>query len=382
MFERGYPVHDTAVHEILSTPLRLNADTQRTGKGITVAFVDSGFYPHPDLGDRVLTHVDATEPRVVESRRRFHRPMWYGWHGQMTSTIACGDGRLSEGYYRGLAPQANLVLIKVSTPKRQIKEPDILRGLEWLTAHHVRFGVRVVNVSVGGDFPNADPEYSLHRVVRRLVDEGVVVVTAGGNNPSAPLVPPATAPEAITVGGYDDHNSLDRTHWRLYGHSTGRAFDGTPKPDILAPAAWIASPILPRTSVARESQWLAPLMRLPKEDAKALRTLLKEAYTDLGLTKAQATRPTAQVMADLQSRILEHKIIHPHYQHVGGTSVAAAVVSGLVAQMLEANSRLTPGMVKDMLIRTAVRLPEAPLEPQGAGAIRAGDAVANAAAHT
>jgi serine protease AprX len=74
----------------------------------------------------------------------------------------------------------------------------------------------------------------------------------------------------------------------------------------------------------------------------------------------------------------EQKFIHPHYQHVDGTSMAAPIVSGVVAQMLEANPSLTPAQVKEILMVTADPLNDAPAERQGAGAINAGRAVAAA----
>ena len=70
------------------------------------------------------------------------------------------------------------------------------------------------------------------------------------------------------------------------------------------------------------------------------------------------------------------KFIHPHYQHVDGTSMAAPIVSGIVAQMLEANPSLTPTQVKEILMMTADPLNDAPAERQGAGAVNAGRAVA------
>src|SRR5579859_5957980 len=176
---------------------RCAAPTNVTGRGITIAFIDSGFYPHPDLAGRVLCHIDATSERIVEGRR-FNSPEWYSWHGQMTSVIAAGAGEA----FPGLARESTLVLIKVSTVHKQIKERDILRGLRWLLANHARLGVRVVNLSVGGDFESADPDHPIYGAVAQLTAAGVVVCAAAGNGARQHLVPPASAPNAITVGGY------------------------------------------------------------------------------------------------------------------------------------------------------------------------------------
>src|ERR1044072_9417392 len=97
---------------VIPTSVRLNANPEYTGKGLTMAFLDSGFYPHPDLAGRLLAYHDlagertsllATDP--VES---------WQWHGTQTSVSATGNGRLSDGVYRGLASESKLVLVKVS----------------------------------------------------------------------------------------------------------------------------------------------------------------------------------------------------------------------------------------------------------------------------
>lgn len=379
MFPRGFPSHPPYTKTLIPTPVRINADLAYTGRGVVIAFIDSGFFPHPDLGDRVIVHIDASLSTISEGTR-FTRPMWYSWHGEMTSVVACGDGRTSNGLYRGVAPDARLVLIKVSTPDKRIRETDILRGLKWLIANHERFQVQVVNISVGGDAPSSDPRHPLYVAIRTLIDQGVTVIVAGGNSPSFPLVPPNSTPEAIAVGGYDDENTLDRSQWRLYSNSYGKAYDGTPKPEILAPAAWIAAPILPGTFVEREARWLAPMLDLAEHDDEGLKALLARGWRDLGLTRAEASAPDQAVRLKVLEHLREHKIVDSQHQYVGGTSVSAAVISGVVGHMLEANPRLTPHEIKDILIRTAVPLPHAPLEAQGAGVVNAAEAVALSAA--
>ena len=101
---------------ILPTPVRLGAPEDRTGRGVTIAFLDSGFYAHPDLvkpRDRILRYVDVNDPRA--RRRDLERPDESSWHGMMTSVVACGNGWLSRGLYRGLASEASVVLVKVGT---------------------------------------------------------------------------------------------------------------------------------------------------------------------------------------------------------------------------------------------------------------------------
>jgi serine protease AprX len=84
---------------------------------------------------------------------------------------------------------------------------------------HRRFNIRIVNISVGGDFVSHDPNHPLHKAIHTLTEAGVTVVVAAGNRNADYLVPPASAADAITVGGIDDCNSLDQSLWRAYHHS-------------------------------------------------------------------------------------------------------------------------------------------------------------------
>jgi serine protease AprX len=376
LFTPNYPYSQPGDPALLSTGERTGALPEYGGRGVVIAFVDSGFYPHPDLAGRVLVHVDATKSAIVESSE-LPPASDQSWHGLMTSVIAAGDGRTSGGRYRGIAWASPIVLVKVSNPRGQVKESDILRGLKWLVENHQRFNVRVVNLSVGGDRVSADAEHPIHAAVRRLSKEGVVVLAASGNSGAAQIVPPASAVEAITIGGINDHNTLDAAQWRLYHHNYGLAYDGTSKPDVLAPAAWIVSPIMPETSVAREAYWLGPLLQTG--DQAGVKQLLKQGYSSLGLTYRTALRPDPNVYAMIQARIHAHKIVDAHHQHVDGTSVAVAIASSVAAQILEANPNLTPAQVRALMMSTAHRLPDIAAERQGAGVMDAGRAVRAAA---
>jgi serine protease AprX len=374
ILQRTFPLPDPGQTGVLSVPERMRAFPSFTGKGVTIAIIDSGFYPHPDYASRVLAHVDATDEHI-QLGTRYRRPAWYSWHGQMVAFIAAGDGRSSRGRYPGMAPGANLLLVKVANHKRQVKEADILRGLRWVIDHAADYGVRVVNISVGGDAPSSDPDHPLHAAVRALTFQGIVCVVAAGNTGMPPLLPPASASEAIVVGGYDDQNSRDPLRWRPYTSSFGAGYAGDNKPDLLAPAAWIASPILAGSAMERDAHWLAPLLEMPRKDLREARRLVRLAWDDLGLTEAQAQGAGRDVFAILQERVLKHKLIDARHQYVDGTSVSAAIVSGVVAQMLEARPDLNPAQVRAALRAACRRWLDIPPEQQGAGCLDAGDAV-------
>lgn len=364
----------------LPVALRVNAHAHFSGRGVTIAILDSGFYPHPDLTqpvNRIVHHVDARfdPPR---SGTGLGKPRAMSWHGTMVAGVCAGSGLRSMYRYASLAPKARLVLVSTGKPhSRHISEDDIARALRWVLRHARRFNIRVVNLSIGGDIPSDGQLTPLDALVEEAVNAGMVVVCAIGNDGARKVVPPASAPSAITVGGLDDQNSLDRTRWRMYRSNYGLGALGSPKPEVIAPAAWIAAPMIPNTPTHRAAQlWWHVEHATDEELARLLRT--REARRLIPPEQRQAPAHWLRRLA--RQRINEQKFIHPHYQHVDGTSFAAAIVSSVVAQMLEANPALSPSQVKQLIVQTARPLPNVPAERQGAGVIDAGAAVAAAMA--
>ncbi|MBP6788737.1 MAG: hypothetical protein KA170_14190, partial [Candidatus Promineofilum sp.] len=147
-----WPLGASAAFGALPTPLRMRADPRYTGKGITVAVLDSGFYPHPDLIEpvnRIRAWVNVgSEPIEALHFGPDDKPAWPGWdageasqwHGLMTSTTLAGNGWLSHGLYCGMAGEAHLVLIQVRQPDGAISNDSIRRGLEWVQANGPELG--------------------------------------------------------------------------------------------------------------------------------------------------------------------------------------------------------------------------------------------------
>jgi serine protease AprX len=363
---------------ILPTPMRVTINPKYTGQGVTLAFLDSGFYPHPDLtrpANRIIAYCDATA-HFPEERASFGKIQATSWHGLMTSCVAAGNGFMSEGRFKGIAHRARLVLVKAGNRRsRHITERDIGRALKWVMANRERFGIRVVNISLGGDHPSTGKLTDVDEKVEEAVANGLTVVCAAGNTGTARLVPPASAPSAITVGGVDDQNSLDRARRRMYWSSYGQGAYGVCKPDVLAPALWLAAPMLPKTSTHNEAMYLWMLEALPD---KELERQLGTREAERRFSKKTLSLSLPEIRAIIRERIIEQKFIHPHYQHVDGTSMAAPIVSAIVAQMLEANPALTPTQVKALLTATAEPLPDVPAEKQGHGLVNGARAVAAA----
>ena len=360
---------------LLPTPLRLNADPRFRGSGITIAFIDSGFFPHPDLikrRNRIKAIVDVTDEEFP--RRYFTAPHLESWHGTMTSVAAAGDGYLSHGLYRGISSDADVVLIKVfDTASRWINTTNITRGLRWAIDNASKYNIRIISLSVADDEPVSSRVSPVDLAVEEAVSNGIVVVTAVGNNPTKPIIPPASSPSAITVGGLDDQNQIWKHHHKMFHSTYGKTLDGYLKPELIAPAIWVAGPILPGTDQATESRLLFKLLDGTPKDAGRL---LEKHRNDLPRAPKTLSRGDYKTWARL--RIEEMKYIAPHYKHVDGTSFASPIVSSVVAQMLEVNPRLSPAEVKDILMSTAEPLHNATDEQQGKGVLNPRAAVQRA----
>ncbi|MCA1553084.1 MAG: S8 family serine peptidase, partial [Chloroflexi bacterium] len=364
-----YPVYTRDDARLLPTPERMHAHPRYTGRGVTIAFLDSGFYPHPDLTrpkNRILCYVDATGVEPIE-KTHFKKPRLSSWHGLMTSCAAAGNGFLSDGMYRGIASRANLVLIKTGSQRtRRISDRSIYRALSWVIANVNRYDIRIVNISLGGDQPAASTLSPLEELVEETVARGMVVVAAAGNGGAQRIYAPASAPAAITVGGLDDQNSRDWQLRRMYRSNFGHGFNQVGKPELIAPAIWVAAPMLPNTETHNEGMfWWRMLHASDREFARVLDSRFAEKFF-----KQRTLRlPLAEIRALIRGRMIQQKFIHAHYQHVDGTSFAAPIVSSIAAQMLEANPTLTPAQVKDILLATADPIPSVPREQQGYGVV-------------
>ncbi len=375
LFERARTqiATDAAVFEqgghVLSTPLRLDADDRFTGRGVTIAFLDSGFYRHPDLStprSRILAYhsIAASEG----DKTTLDKPDVSSWHGMMTSVVAAGNGSLSNGFYRGIAPNANLVLVKLARTGR-ISERNIKHGLEWVMAHREEYGIRVVNISAGGDAEGSYLHNSLSKTVERAVREGLIVVCAVGNAghmPGHPVLPPASSPSCIAVGGLDDKNSLNRAKRGMYRSSYGPTVDGLQKPEVIAPGIWVPAPILPHTPTAEEASLLATLDDAPDNELHVL--LAAHRGIDKDLDEAREL-PAYLLRQLITIKLREENVITRHYKYVDGTSFAAPIVASVIACMLEANPTLTPQQVKRIIIDTAERLPNIEVDRQGWGVV-------------
>ena len=354
---------------------RLDADSTLSGRGVTIAFLDSGFTAHPDLTlprERVLAYRDVTgEDAPLDPAGEAEG---WRWHGTQTSVVAAGNGHLSGGVYRGLASEADVVLVKVGVAGR-IGEENIGRGLRWVLENRERHRIRVVSISLGGDEDAPLSENRVNQLAEECVRAGLVLVVAAGNSGCTDRhrsLPPATAPSVITVGGYEETSDGDAASFSLYCGSYGFTADGLVKPEIIALARGVAAPILQGTAAYRRAEALSKLAGAPDYRLTALAREL--SISTEGLTGLAREKP-ATLRARVEEALLSEKVVATHYQHVDGTSFAAPIVASVVAQMLEANPELSPAAVKHLLVATAKRIGEVAAVRQGFGVFDARGAV-------
>ncbi|HEY9838929.1 MAG TPA: S8 family serine peptidase, partial [Candidatus Obscuribacterales bacterium] len=364
-----FPIYNQSDYEIIPTPLRLNVVSQYSGRGITIAFLDSGFYPHPDLtmpNNRVLAYVNVPHPDLDD----FAIPQDNSWHGMQTSVSAVGNGYLSNGLYKSIAYNANIVLIKASDREGRIKTEYMIKGLKWVLEHHQEYNIRIVNISLGESVQQSYLDNALDQMAEALVQAGITVVVAAGNDGHSVkanrITPPASAPSVITVGGFDDKNRLSRHYYDMYHSSYGPTIDGLMKPELIAPGIWVAAPILPGTDFYRQAELLSNVVKLKGE---ALVTALKDNYEDMPFGQDIFELPPEKIHHQIRQWLRQQKIVGMHYQHVDGTSFSSPIVCSIISQMLEANPDLNPRRIKQILCSTTDKIFNIAIEKQGHGLI-------------
>jgi serine protease AprX len=366
------------IEQALPVPVRMDADERYTGRGITIAFLDSGFYAHKDLvapKNRILAYHNIFAPE--EGLSALEKSDVASWHGMMTSVVAAGNGHLSDGFYRSIAPEANVVLVKLGKTGR-ISEDNIETGLRWVFANKDKYDIRIVNISAGGDFEQPYLKNPLCQLVEEVVKAGLTVVCAVGNAgllPGHPVLPPASAPSCIAVGGLDDQNSLDRARRGMYRSSYGPTIDGLQKPEVIAPGIWVAGPILPHTPTAAQAGLYAQLDNAADDELREI--ILAHPAVDKDIYAAREL--SVSLLRQLITiKLREGNVINEHYKFVDGTSFAAPIVSSILACILEANPKLTPQQAKRILIDSAERVDGVEVDRQGWGVVVPRKAVAMA----
>ncbi|HYP00987.1 MAG TPA: S8 family serine peptidase, partial [Pyrinomonadaceae bacterium] len=318
------------------------------GTGVGVAVLDSGI----DQGHRSFLNKD-NKSRVVFSRDftgegRTDDP--YG-HGTHVASIAAGNGRISNAEYIGIAPNANIINLRVLNSKGQGTTSGLLAALDWVAANRTLYNIRVVNMSLGSPAIESYRNDPVCRAVRRLVDAGVVVAAAAGNNGRnssgqkiyGQIHAPGNEPAALTVGASNtfgsDVRSDDgvasfssrgptRSYWT--DASGTKRYDSLIKPDLVAPGN--------------------KLIYAQADDNYLVR---QNPQLDAGVSPVDNRR----------------------MMFMNGSSMATPVAAGAAVLLLQVNPKLTPNMVKMILMYTAQPLSGFNMFEQGAGQLNIEGAV-------
>jgi serine protease AprX len=316
-----------------------------TGAGIGVAVIDSGITSwHDDLtneSSRVFPFGDQRVAAFVDFVNRRKTPYDDDGHGTHVAGAIAGNGYDSKGSKSGVAPDASLVSLKVLDAHGVGTVSNIIKALDWVLSNRKRYNIRVVNLSVGAAVTESYWTDPLALAVKRVVDAGVVVVAAAGNfGKNAAGLPqyggisaPANCPWVMTVGASSTNGTSSRDDDTMAGFSSrGPTYiDWAAKPDLVAPGYGTVS--------------------LSAPESEFYRTKLSALLP--GLLKT-ATMP---------------------YLSLSGTSMAAPVVSGTVALMLQVNPKLTPNAVKAILQYTAQQYKGYDALTEGAGFLNAVGAI-------
>ena len=206
-----------------------------TGRGIGIAVLDTGVSLHPDLLNRTVVFRDFIHGRSS--------PYDDNGHGTHIAGILCGNGSASQGAITGMAPGAHLVCLKVLDEQGNGDIDDVIKALRWLRDNYRKYKVRLLNFSVGY-LPggNKKDQQMLLDTVDELWDEGIMVITAAGNNgPGKNTVTvPGISRKVVTVGCSDD-GSLGRNGFYTGYSGKGPTACCIVKPEILAPGTKIKS---------------------------------------------------------------------------------------------------------------------------------------------
>ena len=292
-------------------------DLGYSGDGVTVAVIDTGIYPHPDLtrpNNRLVAFRD-----FVKNKTDFYDDNGHGTH--VAGCIA-GNGYGSGGKYKGTAPGAKLVGIKVLDRLGSGKLSQVIAGIQWCIEQQEKLGIRVINLSLGSSAQNGYQDDPVCGAVEKAWQAGIVVVAAAGNEgpEQGTVSSPGIDPTIITVGATDDKNNVPKNDDIIAEFSSrGPTVDGLAKPDVVAPGVNIISLAAPGSLLYKQ---------------------------------------------------MKKNRVGTAYLSMSGTSMATPLCAGVVALILQAFPRLVPDQVKALITGTAKPLSHSRSD-EGAGYVDA-----------
>jgi serine protease AprX len=325
--------------------VRAPADGGPTGDGVTVAVLDSGITTNTDLAaSRIVGWKDFVNGQPA--------PYDDAGHGTYVAGLIAGDGTASlprerggvaTVQFRGIAPAAHIVGIKVLDELGQGRSSTMIAGIAWAIAHKDDYNIRVLNISIGGNPVGSFTRDPVDRAVEAAWRSGITVVCAAGNEGdfgSGGVLSPGNDPFVITVGATDTSQTADVSDDVVAAYSSvgPTLFDEVAKPDLVAPGNRLIS-------VRTQGSYL---------DTNFPLNVI--ALADYAPTASPGTVS--------------------NYLMLSGTSTSAPVVAGAAALMIGVDPSLTPDDVKVRLMGSADAVAGATVNQQGAGTLDVDGALA------
>jgi serine protease AprX len=351
----------------LDRPLKTNLDNSAaavnvaaaweagfTGSGIGVAVIDSGINSDPNLGSTknpVVFSYDFTDPKAAAFAaaalanitgpisatslplKSTPAPDQYG-HGQHVAGIIAARGQAATcrnctRQFSGMAPGVSLIDLKVLDANGEGTDSNAILAIETAIALKNVYNIRVINLSLGRPVYESYTQDPLCQAVEAAWKAGIVVVVAAGNDGRdntygqqgyGTINAPGNDPYVITVGAMKTEGTYDRTDDLIASYSSKgpTQVDHVVKPDLVAPGNLVVSLL-------------------------ANNSMLSQQY------------PQNAVSTSYYQTVPNKGTISNTYFTLSGTSMAAPVVSGAAADLLQANPSLTPDQVKALLMQTAYK---------------------------
>jgi len=311
------------------TDAAINVSTAWTagynGTGVGVAVIDSGINDsHADLWDstgsdsRVVYHQDFTGTGVYNAYGHLVYDL-YG-HGTHVAGIIGGNGSRSSGRYAGVAPNVNLIDLRVLDANGAGSDSMVIAAIQQAIALKNTYNIQVINLSLGRGISVGYAQDPLCQAVETAWNSGIVVVVAAGNfgrisvngsNGYGTVAAPGNDPLVLTVGAMKSMGTYSRTDDQIASYSSKgpTTYDHVVKPDVVAPGNMVVS-----------------------------------------LESHASTLETEYPANDVAGNHTNHD-----YFTLSGTSMATPAVAGGVALLLQQNPSLTPDQIKARLMKTAYK---------------------------
>lgn len=273
---------------------------QTNKKKIAIAVLDTGVFPHKDLTypqNRIIASVDLVND--------FKHAYDDNGHGTAIAGIIGGNGYQSDGRYKGIMPEVNLVSVKVLNYDCMGYSRDIVEGINWVIANKEAYNIKVLNISIG--VPAEDND-EISKASEKAYKSGIFVVTSVGNRKNSDIIKysPAQGEYVVAVGSVSDIAFKSNLQYSIADFSLCyTTSDGVFKPDFVVPG-----------------------------------------YNILSLESDIYYNGNGNI-----SNVIS-------YKPVSGTSASAAVVSGIVADLIIRNPNKSNDEIKKLLYENCVDLKE------------------------